>query len=174
MKKFIFSKFAGFQAYSYQLYYQTNSFTGIFRQHFKHTPPGSPPLPPCSSCINLNLLPLNFEEPPMGMFSTHVGKPALHFCHKQLPRLTLHHFILSWIIVVVKRKRLCMWKLSLPKNFFRSVLRHLFIFRFLKTSDGVSFFYKFKARSLLKLLKYTNSLPLEVIFQTDLHVCQYM
>ena len=35
MKKFIFSKFAGFQAYSRQLYYQMNSFTGIFWQHFK-------------------------------------------------------------------------------------------------------------------------------------------
>ena len=26
-----FSKFAGLQAYSWQLYYQMNSFTGIFR-----------------------------------------------------------------------------------------------------------------------------------------------
>ena len=41
MKKFIFSKFAGLQAYSQQLYYQMNSFTGIFRQHFK--PPMLPP-----------------------------------------------------------------------------------------------------------------------------------
>ena len=37
MKKFIFSKFAGLQTYSRQLYYQINSFTGIFRHHF--TPP---------------------------------------------------------------------------------------------------------------------------------------
>ena len=34
-KKFIFSKFAGLQAYSRQLYYQMNFFTGTFRQHFK-------------------------------------------------------------------------------------------------------------------------------------------
>ena len=39
VKKFIFSKFGGLQAYSRQLYYQMNSFTGIFQQHFK--------LPPC-------------------------------------------------------------------------------------------------------------------------------
>ena len=35
VKKFIFSKFAGLEAYSRQLYYQMNSFIGIFRQHFK-------------------------------------------------------------------------------------------------------------------------------------------
>ena len=44
VKKFIFRKFAGLQAYSLQLYYQMNSFTGIFRQHFK---PSSPMLAPC-------------------------------------------------------------------------------------------------------------------------------
>ena len=42
VKKFIFSKFAVLQAYSWQLYYQVNSFTGILRQHFK-----PPMLPPC-------------------------------------------------------------------------------------------------------------------------------
>ena len=38
MKKFIFSKFAGLQTYSWQLYYQMNSFTGIFWQYFKPPP----------------------------------------------------------------------------------------------------------------------------------------
>ena len=42
MKKFSFRKFAGLHAYSRQLYYQMNSFKGIFRQLL------SPPmLPPC-------------------------------------------------------------------------------------------------------------------------------
>ena len=39
VKKFIFSKFGGLQAYSRQLLYQMKAFTGIFQQHFK--------LPPC-------------------------------------------------------------------------------------------------------------------------------
>ena len=42
VKKFIFSKFAGLQNYSQQLYYQMNSFIGVFRQHFKPLM-----LPPC-------------------------------------------------------------------------------------------------------------------------------
>ena len=42
VKKFTFSKFAGLQAYSQQLYYQMNFITGIFQQHFK-----PPKLPPC-------------------------------------------------------------------------------------------------------------------------------
>ena len=42
MKKFIFSKFAGLQAYSQQLYYQMNSTTGISQQNFK--PPHAPPM----------------------------------------------------------------------------------------------------------------------------------
>ena len=46
MKKLIFSKFGGLQAYSRQLYYQMNSFTGIFRQYFK--------LPPCPPCFDLS------------------------------------------------------------------------------------------------------------------------
>ena len=41
MKKFIFSKLAVLQAYSQQLFYQMNSFTGIFQQHCK--PPMLPP-----------------------------------------------------------------------------------------------------------------------------------
>ena len=58
VKKFIFSKFGGLQAYSQQLYYQMNSFTGIFRQHFK--------LSPCSPMFWLKPppTPSNFEEPP--------------------------------------------------------------------------------------------------------------
>ena len=43
MKKFIFSKFGGLRTYSRQLYYQMDSFTGIFRQHLKPPPPPSPP-----------------------------------------------------------------------------------------------------------------------------------
>ena len=39
---FIFSNFAGLQAYSQQLYYQMNSFPGVIWQHFK-----SPMLSPC-------------------------------------------------------------------------------------------------------------------------------
>ena len=45
VKKFIFSKFGDLQAYSWQLYYQMNCFTGIFQQHFK--------LPPCFDLIPL-------------------------------------------------------------------------------------------------------------------------
>ena len=41
VKKFIFIKLAGLQAYSQQLYYQMN-FTGIFQQHLK-----TPHAPPC-------------------------------------------------------------------------------------------------------------------------------
>ena len=53
MKKFIFSKFTGLQAYNQQLYYQMNCFTGIFQHHFK-PPPHTPPMywikpPPPSS-----------------------------------------------------------------------------------------------------------------------------
>ena len=51
-----FSKYTGLQAYSWQLYYQMNSFTVIFRQHFKspHAPPMYWLKPPHQ----------NFEEPP--------------------------------------------------------------------------------------------------------------
>ena len=52
--------------YSQQLYYQMNSVTGIFWQHFK--PPSH-----ASSMYWLNPPPSNFEEPPM--FSTPVGNP---------------------------------------------------------------------------------------------------
>ena len=57
VKKFIFSKFAVLQAYSWQLYYQVNSFTGIFRQHFK------PPM--LSPCIDLSPpIPVKFWRAP--------------------------------------------------------------------------------------------------------------
>ena len=55
VKKFIFSKFAGLQAYSRQLYYQMNSFTGIFWQHLKPPPP-----PILLPCIDLGPLPIKF------------------------------------------------------------------------------------------------------------------
>ena len=52
VKKLIFSKFAGLQAYSRQLYYQMNSLTSIFWQHFKR--PDTPLMywlkPPPSPC----------------------------------------------------------------------------------------------------------------------------
>ena len=60
MKKFIFSKFAGLQAYSQQLYYQMNSFTGIFQQHFK-----SPMLPACIDLSSPNQI-LKSTPPPNG------------------------------------------------------------------------------------------------------------
>ena len=86
-KKFIFSKFSGLETYSRQLYYQMNSFTSIFQQHFKpppHAPPfidlspppphphqilKSPPSPP----------PTNGKDTAPHMFSTPVGNPALRF-----------------------------------------------------------------------------------------------
>ena len=68
VKKFVFNKFAGFQNYSQQLYYQMNSFTGIFQQHFKPLK-----LPPC---IDLSPPKPIFEEPPP-MFSTPVGNPVV-------------------------------------------------------------------------------------------------
>ena len=61
MKKFIFSKFAGWQAYIWQLYYQINSFTGIFRQHFM-----PPMLPHVLTYV-----------PPLPMFLSPVGNPAV-------------------------------------------------------------------------------------------------
>ena len=74
MKKFIFSKFSGLQAYSRQLYYQMNSFTGIFEQHFKFPPP-PPMLPPCIDLCRhpyqILKSPPNWAQPPM--FSTPVG-----------------------------------------------------------------------------------------------------
>ena len=59
VKKLIFSEFAGLQNYSWQLYDQRNSFTGIYQQHFK-----SPHAPPC------------IDSRPVLMFSKPVGNPA--------------------------------------------------------------------------------------------------
>ena len=42
VNKFIFNKFPGLLAYSHQLYYQMNTFTGIFWQHFKSLFPYPP------------------------------------------------------------------------------------------------------------------------------------
>ena len=61
MKKFIFSEFAGLKAYSWQLYYQINSFTGIFWQHFKAPPPPHAP-------------PMYWLKPPFHVLNT-CGKP---------------------------------------------------------------------------------------------------
>ena len=64
MKKFIFSTFAGLQTYSRQLYYQMNSFTGIFQKHLKPSM-----LPPC---IDLS--------PPPHVHNT-CGKPCSIKCN---------------------------------------------------------------------------------------------
>ena len=61
VKKFIFSEFAGLKAYSWQLYYQINSFTGIFWQHFKAPPPPHAP-------------PMYWLKPPFHVLNT-CGKP---------------------------------------------------------------------------------------------------
>ena len=72
VKKFIFSKFAGLQAYSHQLYYQMNSFTGFFDSIL--SPPAMLP-----QCIDLSTpLVKYWRAPPM--FSTPVGNPALYSC----------------------------------------------------------------------------------------------
>ena len=60
VKKFIFSKFGGLLAYSQQLYYQMNSFTGIFRQH---------KLPHASPMFWCKPPPSNFEEALILLFS---------------------------------------------------------------------------------------------------------
>ena len=56
------------QAYSRQLYYQVNSFTGIFWQHFK--PPYAPPM------YWLKPPPHRILKSPPSMFSAPVGNPA--------------------------------------------------------------------------------------------------
>ena len=68
VKKFIFSKFAGLQAYNWQLYKQMNSFTYIFHHRLKlpHAPPMYWLKPPPYQIL---------ECPPMS--SKPVGNPAL-------------------------------------------------------------------------------------------------
>ena len=63
-----FSKFAGLQAYSRQLYYQMNSVTGIFQQHFK--PPMLPP------CIDLSHPHQILNSPSPHVLNT-CGKPCI-------------------------------------------------------------------------------------------------
>ena len=58
----IFSKFSGLQAYGRQLYYQINSFTSTFWQHFKPSPPPTHPMLPRG--IDLSPPPSNFKEHP--------------------------------------------------------------------------------------------------------------
>ena len=108
VKKFIFSKFAGLQAYSRQLYYQMNSFTGIFRQHFK--PPMLPP------CIDLSPPPSRqiLKSPSSPMFSTPVGNPVygkrwltvLIFCI-QLNINGSYKFVVSISLVAVRHVWTC-------------------------------------------------------------------
>ena len=61
MKKFIFTKFAGLQSYSWQLYSHKNSFTDISQQHFIPPSPNPPPV--------------SIQAPPM--FSTPLGSPGI-------------------------------------------------------------------------------------------------
>ena len=64
---FILSIFASLQDYSQQLYYQMNSFTGIFWHYFK---------PPCSPHVLTYAPPIKFwrAPPPTHVFNT-CGKP---------------------------------------------------------------------------------------------------
>ena len=72
VKKFIFSKFAGLRAYSHQLYYQMNSFTGFFDSIL------SPP-PMLPQCIDLSTPPppplVKFWRAPPHVLNT-CGKPC--------------------------------------------------------------------------------------------------
>ena len=87
VKKFIFSKFAGLQNYSWQLYYQTNFFTDIFRQYFKssHAPPMYWLKPPHQI----------LKRPPM--FSTPVGDSGSHNggCSQTMNTIFADHFTIS-------------------------------------------------------------------------------
>ena len=58
MKKFIFSKFGGLQAYSPQLYYQMNSFTGIFQRVYSTHQNGDT----AQKCINTDMIKLLKDE----------------------------------------------------------------------------------------------------------------
>ena len=65
VKKYIFSKFGGFQGYSRHLYCKKNFVAGIFGHlKFPHA-------------FDLSSPPSKFKEPPP-MFTTPVGNPALH------------------------------------------------------------------------------------------------
>ena len=81
MKKFIFSKFPGSQAYRRELYYQMNSFTGIFRQHFK------PPMLPHQilKCPHMFSTPVTnpdkYTIQPSMEYCCHVWAGALKRCH---------------------------------------------------------------------------------------------
>ena len=78
-KKFIFSKFSGLETYSRQLYYQMNSFTSIFQQHFK-PPPHAPPF------IDLSPPPPHphqiLKSPPSPHLLNTCGKPCDHNFHQ--------------------------------------------------------------------------------------------
>ena len=85
-----FSKFAGLQAYSWQLYYQMNSFTVIFRQHCKspHAPPMYWLKPPLHQVLKSPLPP---------MFSTPMGNPVrgamkTAYGHKRFAKLKTQFF----------------------------------------------------------------------------------
>ena len=67
VKKFIYIKFGGLQVYSRQLYYQMDSFTDMFQEHFKPAPHPHP-TPPCS--------PPSIDLSPRHVLNT-CGKPWL-------------------------------------------------------------------------------------------------
>ena len=138
MKKFIFRKFAGFQACRRKIYYQINSFTGIFDSILS-----SPMLP----CFDLSSPPSHFEEPPpppMGvgaaqftpMFTTSAENPELHanirsWRAKNAPKLPSKYLkdwiwnikqYLNYILMITNQNILAILRtfLNLPKKLWNS------------------------------------------------------
>ena len=116
VKKFIFIKLAGLQAYSQQLYYQMN-FTGIFQQHLDLKTPHPPP------CIDLSPPPHQILKSPHPMFSTPVGNPdtiCLPF-YKHDPNningIHMYFFhVLHKVLYCKNRKMRFLWHCDNTKN----------------------------------------------------------
>ena len=127
MKKFIFNKFA----YSRQLYYQMNSFTGIFQQHFK------PPM--LLPCIDLSPYPHQILKNPSPLphrphvFNT-CGKPWSYTCLISIPR--------ELSKILVSNSALC--NRGSKRFYLLQKQRGFFIYCiFLFLSSGVYFMSKF-------------------------------
>ena len=143
MKKFIFRKFAGFQACRRKIYYQINSFTGIFDSILS-----SPMLP----CFDLSSPPSHFEEPPpppMGvgaaqftpMFTTSAENPELHanirsWRAKNAPKLPSKYLkdwiwkikqYLNYILMIINQNILAITRtvLNLKKKLWNSTSSEL-------------------------------------------------
>ena len=124
VKKFIFSKFAGLQAYSRQLYYQMNSFTGFFRQHFK--PPHAPPMYWSPHQI--------FWKPSDTIFNIHRKKifaTNFHFLMNSPKPITLLLSVTKvfrWCYLNTENFCFCIWVVLLWLDFLtRMTLRHLLL-----------------------------------------------